>query len=71
MQQQDSLEFVNKIFDYIEKGLEPSVCKPLLDSIFGGNTCSAMICTGCGFRRFKEDKIFNLSLEVKNMNNLY
>lgn len=68
--QQDSQEFLNQIFDKLEKGLSKTPWRNLLDGVFGGRTCSQLICQGCGFIKEKFELFYNLSLTVKNMKSL-
>ncbi len=69
--QQDSQEFLNRLFDVLEKQTKNSQFKYLLESVFGGKTCSQLICSGgCGTVKNSIEAFYNLSLEVKNMKTL-
>lgn len=69
--QQDSQEFLNVVFDRIEYMLKPTPQKYLLQSVFGGKTCSQMICKGgCGSMRKSYEDFYNLSLGVKGNRDL-
>jgi len=43
-EQKDAQEFLNIIFDRVENALKPTPKKYLLQSIFGGKTCSQLVC---------------------------
>lgn len=58
------------IFDKIERGISNTPFKHILDGIFGGKTCSQLICKNCGEVRNKYEHFFNLSLPVKNIGTL-
>ena len=69
--QQDAQEFLNVVFDRIEFMLKQTPQKYLLQSVFGGKTCSQMICKGgCGTMRKSYEDFYNLSLGVKGNKNL-
>lgn len=69
--QQDAQEFLNVVFDRIEYMLKQTPQKYLLQSVFGGKTCSQMICKGgCGTMRKSYEDFYNLSLGVKGNKNL-
>lgn len=69
--QQDSQEFLNRFFDKIDESIKPTVSKYVLYSVFGGKTCSQLICeNGCGSVKNRFEDFYNLSLEVNNMKNL-
>ncbi|CDW78148.1 ubiquitin carboxyl-terminal hydrolase family protein [Stylonychia lemnae] len=69
--QQDSQEFLNLAFDRLERLLANTSQKYLLQNIFGGQTCSLMICKNCGNLRQMKENFYNLSLEVKNQKSIY
>ena len=69
--QQDSQEFVNMIFDKLEHGIKGTSFEGILEDVFGGKSCTQLICSECGKKKEKEELFYNLSLEVKNMKNLY
>ena len=69
--QQDSQEFLNRFFDKVDEAIKPTNFKYLLSSIFGGKTCSQLICeNGCGSVKNRFEDFYNLSLEVNNMKNV-
>lgn len=69
--QQDSQEFLGRLFDVLEGQTKKTEYKYLLESVFGGKTCSQLICTGgCGTVKNTIETFYNLSLEVKNMKTL-
>ncbi len=71
MVQQDSQEFLNRFFDKVENCLKPTPYKYLLQSVYGGKTCSQLICeNGCGRVNNRYEDFYNLSLEVNNMKTL-
>jgi len=69
--QQDAQEFLNVAFDKIDSLLANSTNKYLLQNVFGGKTCSMMICKSCGNMRQRFEDFYNLSVEVKNQKSLY
>jgi hypothetical protein len=68
--QQDSSEFVARFFDKLEGSLSKSPFKTILDGIYCGKTCDWMCCQNCGHERTRVEKLFYLSLEVKNIKNI-
>ncbi len=69
--QQDAQEFLNLVFDRIENLLKVTPEKYLLQSVFGGKTCSQIICKGgCGNVRRNYEDFYNLSLGVKGFKSL-
>lgn len=69
--QQDASEFLSVFLDRIEIAQAKTPHKYLAQNVFGGKTCSVMICKGCGNIRQSYDNFYNLSLEVKNQRNIY
>lgn len=70
--QQDSQEFLNRFLEKIENHIKPTPYRYLLNSVFGGKTCSQLLCEqGCGSASNKFEDFFNLSLEVANQKTLY
>ena len=64
MIQQDSQEFLNRFFDKVENSLKQTMYKYLLQSVYGGKTCSQLICeNGCGSVKNRYEDFYNLSLE--------
>lgn len=69
--QQDSQEFLNRFFDKIESSTKDTPYKYLMQSIFGGKTCSQLVCEdGCGTSSNRLEEFYNLSLGVQNLKNL-
>ena len=69
--QQDSQEFFNSLCDKIENLLKLTKYKYIISNIFTGKTCSSVICEECATVSNKFEDFYNLTLEVKNINNLY
>ena len=69
--QQDSQEFYNNLCDKIESFLKKTKYKYVIDNIFTGKMCSSVICEQCNTISNRFEDFYNLSLEVKNINNLY
>ncbi len=70
--QQDAQEFLNLIFDRLENHLRATPEKYLLQSIFGGKTCSQIICKGgCGSVNRNYEDFYNLSVGVKGHKTLF
>ena len=70
--QQDAQEFLNLIFDRLENLLRATPEKYLLQGIFGGKTCSQIICKGgCGSVKKNYEDFYNLSLGVKGNKSLF
>ena len=65
-EQKDTQEFLNVVFDRLEFSMKNTPQKYLLQNVFGGETCSVMICKGCGNISENNEAFFNLTLEVKN-----
>ena len=68
--QHDAHEFLNIIFERIERSLKDTPYNLLLQSIFGGKSCSQVICTICGTVSSTYEDYFTLSLEIKNRKSL-
>lgn len=72
MIQQDAQEFLTRFIDKVEDALKPTEHKYLLQSVFGGKTCSQLVCEqGCGTSKNRYEDFTSLSLEVNNMKNIY
>ena len=69
--QQDSQEFFNNFCDKIENSLKDTKYKYIIDNIFTGKTCSSVMCEKCNTVSNKFEDFYNLTLEVKNIGNLY
>ena len=70
MVQQDSQEFFNNFFDKMENNLKQSKYKYIINDVFIGRTCSSVICDSCKHVSNRFEDFYNLTLEVKNINNL-
>lgn len=68
--QQDAQEFLNMIFDKLEKGLKDTPFRHILDSVYGGRSCSQLTCSSCKAVKEREENFYNLSLEVKGFRNI-
>ena len=68
--QQDSQEFFNNFCDKIENCLKKTKYKSIINDVFTGRTCSSVICESCKNVSNRFEDFYNLSLEVKNLNNL-
>jgi len=70
--QQDAQEFLSRFIDKIESSLKPTNFKYLMHSVFGGKSCSQLVCEdGCGSAKNRFEDMFCLSLEVNNMKTIY
>jgi ubiquitin carboxyl-terminal hydrolase 34 len=58
-------------FDRIENLLRGTTQKYLLQSVFGGQTCSQVVCQECGKVKNRIEDFYNLSLTVKDTKSLY
>jgi ubiquitin carboxyl-terminal hydrolase 34 len=65
-EQKDAQEFLNLSFDRIENLLRSTKMKYLLQSVFGGQTCSQVVCKECGKVKNRIEDFYNLSLTVKD-----
>ena len=70
MIQQDSQEFYNNFCDKIENCLKKTKYKYIINDTFVGRTCSSVICESCKKVSNRFEDFYNLSMEVKNINNL-
>ena len=70
--QQDAQEFLSRFIDKIESAVKPTNFKYLMQSVFGGKSCSQLVCEdGCGTAKNRFEDMFCLSLEVSNMKTIY
>lgn len=69
-EQKDAQEFLNVLFDRLDNALKPTPKKYLLQSIFGGKTCSQMVCSECGKVKNRVEDYYNLSLAVKDLKSI-
>ena len=70
-EQKDAQEFLNLAFDRIEIMLRNTSRKYLLQSVFGGQTCSQVVCLECGTCKNRIEDFYNMSLTVKDIKSLY
>ena len=68
--QQDSQEFYNNLCDKIENSLKETKFKYIVSDVFSGKNCSSLICENCKYISNRFEDYYNLTLEVKNINNL-
>ena len=69
--QQDSQEFFNNLCDKIENNLKDTKYKYIIENIITGKTCSSVTCERCNSISNRFEDFYNLTLEVKNISNLY
>ena len=68
--QQDSQEFYNNLCDKIENCLKKTKYKYIVSDVFSGKTCSSVMCENCKHLSNRFEDFYNLTLEVKNIDNL-
>ena len=71
VEQKDAQEFLTTLFDRLETGLKGTSRKYLLQSVFGGKTCSQLVCKECGKVKNRMEDFYNLSLTVKDIKGMY
>ncbi len=69
--QQDAHEFLNILFDRLERSLKPTPYARLVQSIFGGKICNQLVCSQCGTVKRNYEDMYTLSLEIKNQRNFH
>lgn len=69
--QHDAHEFLNIIFDKLDRSLKPTCYSKILPNIFGGKCCSQVVCSKCGNVSATYEDYYTLSLEIKNQKNIY
>lgn len=69
--QEDSQEFLNMLFDKLERELKESSFPRVLDEVFGGRTIVSMTCQSCNTAKYRIEEFNNLSLEVKDRKTIY
>jgi ubiquitin carboxyl-terminal hydrolase 34 len=69
-EQKDAQEFLNLSFERIENLLKSTSRKYLLQSVFGGQTCSQVVCLECGTCKNRIEDFYNLSLTVKDIKSM-
>jgi len=70
-EQKDAQEFLNLLFDRLETALKGTSRERLLQSVFGGRTCSQLVCKECGKVKNRIEDFFNLSLTVKDIKGMH
>lgn len=70
MIQQDADEFLKVLLEKLENSLKNSPFAGVLNSVFLGKICNVIKCKSCGFEKTNEENFYNISLEVKKMNNI-
>ena len=68
--QQDSQAFYNNFCDKIENNLKKTQCKYIINDVFCGQSCSSVSCENCKHISNRFEDYYNLTLEVKNVDNL-
>jgi len=68
--QHDAQEFLNILFDRLEKILKNTPYKHLTQSLFSGKSNSQVICSNCGYVSSTYEDYYTLSLEIKNQRTL-
>jgi ubiquitin carboxyl-terminal hydrolase 34 len=70
-EQKDAQEFLNLLFDRLETALKGTSRERLLQSVFGGRTCSQLVCKECGKVKNRIEPYYNLSLDVKDIKGVH
>lgn len=70
-EQKDAQEFLNLVFDRLENALKGTSRQQLLQSVFGGTTCSQLVCKECGHAKNRLEGFYNLSLTVKDIKGMH
>lgn len=58
------------IFDKLEKSLEKTAYKKILEGIYGGKTYTIIQCKTCSKKSLREEDFYNISLPIKNTNHI-
>eukprot|EP01022_Parablepharisma_sp_SALTPOND_P015060 TRINITY_DN20_c0_g1_i1.p1 TRINITY_DN20_c0_g1~~TRINITY_DN20_c0_g1_i1.p1 ORF type:complete len:1373 (-),score=178.95 TRINITY_DN20_c0_g1_i1:2037-6155(-) len=69
--QHDAHEFLNILFERLERILKDTPYNLLLQNIFGGKSCSQVVCSNCGNVSNTFEDYYTLSLEIKNQKNIH
>jgi len=67
--QQDAQEFLGLLFDRLERSLQKTEYKRLLQATFGGKVCNQLKCKSCNSIKRNYEDLYTLSLEIKNQHN--
>ena len=70
-EQKDAQEFLSLAFDRLEEALKGTSRRHLLQSVFGGQTCSQLVCKECGKVKNRLEDFYNLSLAVKDIRGMH
>ena len=70
IEQKDSQEFLNVLFDRLETSLKDTKRKYLIDSIFGGSLVAQLVCKECGKAKNRLEKILTLSVTIQEVKTL-
>ena len=68
--QQDTQEFLNRIFDKLEFSLKETPFQDILDGFYGGQKQYKTTCQTCGAVNRRNELFYNFSVEVKNTKDL-
>lgn len=58
------------LFDRLETQLKPTPYAKLIENVFGGQTCTTLVCEECKKEIHRFEGFNNLSLDVKNLKNV-
>ena len=70
-EQQDAQEFYSNLCDKIERLIDNTEQKYLINNLFMGKTCYMNKCTVCGYVSYNFDKFKNLSLEIEGCMDIF
>ena len=68
--QHDAHEFLNILFERLEKMFKDTPYRRVMQHVFGGKSCSQITCSNCGYVSSTYEDYYTLSLEIKNQRNL-
>lgn len=69
--QQDAQEFLNQIFEKLENGLKITPFSRILEGVYGGQKRYTTVCKNCGNVSTRDELFYNVSLQIKNYENIY
>ena len=67
----DCQEFFINFCDKIEKSLNKTKYKYLIDNLFLGKICHRKKCNACKAINYNFEQFYQITLEIKNLNNIY
>jgi uncharacterized UBP type Zn finger protein len=70
-EQKDAQEFLNLALDRLDTALKGTSRQNLLRCVFGGQTCSQLVCQTCGHVKNRLEDFYNLSLTVKGLKGMH